>query len=946
MYDITENYLKNTQFDVSFDYDTIATNNVRNTSKEITGWQKNTSASTSVVAATFQYGTSANVSGMKIPAAGFDNTTDGGCLVLWATSSKTVKYQQNVQLPVGRYQLIYSYYNINASATDITNLFGWVPSEGDEVLSGIHTFEYGQWHTDTISFELTGTARGVIQIGVKADAGKTYAALAIDFVKLLRDTPFGDVDVTGDKPTVITDSRFARGATMAFGRMSASLSDGGTITEEGFCWSEHPEPTIDDFSTTTTLENNGSIYWLKNLQPATKYYMRAYAKTAGRNIGYGETIKFYTLPKGQITFTIRTSNDGGNSDRIKAATQTAIDWWNNLTEMKGFSPNIGYNSGVPTAECSYGGWMSVGSNTSYQRPGTIMHEMLHGCGVIPWADTEWSRHNLRSGVTGDGYGTGQWLGDRVTEVLQFWDNNSSSKLNGDYQHMWPYGINGASEDNGSDVLYIGNGLVCQALGEDGLQHTGALFAEPYYALNQEDTIKYYIKNEDKDRGLYSSYMMPSSGKLTWRGMTPDEAAANDSAAWYITFTPNNQYYQFRNAATGQYLSYSSSFKLLNRTTLSSTEDFHLMKGRVNVGTGSDAQRGYWIISPTSNWTPSCLQANANGSVGSGTFNIANSATMQRWLIMTQEEMMEFDKASLASVRQMTTSALKPIKALASIPHTELSEGINQAFSDELSRIDGLLQSATQVSELLPLEKEAVQAAYAFLSNVVATDHSHPFDLTYMITNPGMDATDGWVGTPTLNYSCGEFYQTAFNFYQVINELPSGTYKCAVQGYQRPGTSTDSYNAYAAGTNNVNAFLYAGDKSERLAHIASEARSTKLGGTESTVGGNLYMPNDMKAASMYFAQGLYENKVIAELDETLHSLRIGVRSSSMPDYYWCIFDNFRLYFYGAVGSEQLAIKSIDHSPSTIDSSVYDLQGRCIDKPTRGLYIRNGKKIFIK
>ena len=80
----------------------------------------------------------------------------------------------------------------------------------------------------------------------------------------------------------------------------------------------------------------------------------------------------------------------------------------------------------------------------------------------------------------------------MTAVVRFLDNNTTGTLNGDYQHMWPYGINGANEDNGSDILYIGNSLICQALGEDGLQHTSKEFAQPYYALNQEDNIKYYI----------------------------------------------------------------------------------------------------------------------------------------------------------------------------------------------------------------------------------------------------------------------------------------------------------------------------------------------------------------------------------------------------------------------------------------------------------------------
>ena len=87
------------------------------------------------------------------------------------------------------------------------------------------------------------------------------------------------------------------------------------------------------------------------------------------------------------------------------------------------------------------------------------------------------------------------MGDRVTELLRFWENDASSVLNGDGTHMWPYGINGAHEDTGSEMLYIGCALIAQALGEDGLPPTGG-FCTPAYAFNQEDTIKYYIKNED------------------------------------------------------------------------------------------------------------------------------------------------------------------------------------------------------------------------------------------------------------------------------------------------------------------------------------------------------------------------------------------------------------------------------------------------------------------
>ena len=37
---------------------------------------------------------------------------------------------------------------------------------------------------------------------------------------------------------------------------------------------------------------------------------------------------------------------------------------------------------------------------------------------------------------------------------------------------------------------------------------------------------------------------------------------------------------------------------------------------------------------------------------------------------------------------------------------------------------------------------------------------------------------------------------------------------------------------------------------------------------------------------------------------------------------------------------------DTEGSAQDNAIYDLQGRRVQYPTRGIYIRNGKKIFIK
>ncbi len=947
-YDITAEYLYNAAFDEATDYGAEATGNVTNTVNTPPQWERVGAGTQNFLGATFRYGTAATAYGFAIPATNPDGSAEGNCLTLSAAQKNEVVFYQSMKLPAGTYQLIVNYYNCNTNVTErdteVTgiSLCGWKPAEGEAMLSVRDSFPRGEWVTDTISFVLTEVTDGRLQVGYKSpgSANKYRAILSVDRVQLLRDTPYGPQDDIVPPPTVVTDPRFARGATMAFGRIKQAKGD--NIVEEGFCWAENPEPTIDDNATTEYLNNNGQIYWLKNLKPATLYYMRAYAKNKRGKVGYGDVIKFYTIPKGQITFSMRTSGDDA-SNRIKAAAQTAIDWWNNLTEMKGFNTSIGYNSGVPTAECSYGGWMSVGSNSSYQRPGTIMHEMLHGVGVIPWADTEWSRHNLRSGVNGDGYGTGLWLGDRVTEVLRFWDNNNTSQLNGDYQHMWPYGINGANEDNGSDVLYIGNGLVCQALGEDGLQHTNALFAEPYYALDQEDDVKYYLKNESDERGLYTSYLIPTAtGTLNWRAMTAADAQQNDSTAWYVTFTPQNQYYQFRNAATGQYLTFAGGFKTMERASITANDNFHLMRGRVDVGEGDGAQRGYWIIHPTDNWTPNAMQANANGAVGSATFNISNKAENQRWLIITADEMNTLEQASIAYIQKNVTDLLAQIKPLAQVPHVEEATGTDQAFADALADIEQRA-GGSQVSMLMPLADEAIEAAYQFLCNVTATTDT-PFDLTWRIRDAGLDAADGWSVAPDLNYSCGEFYQKTFDFNQTIQRLPAGSYQLRVQGFQRPGTSANAYSDFIAGNDKLTAFLYAGTQSTKLAHIATEAQTSKLGGEESTVGDHYYMPNNMQAASIYFKKGLYENVLDATIDKDGSSLKFGLRSTSMPSYYWVIFDNFRLHFFG--NPEANAISTVNPSPLTTTHHLYDLQGRRVQTAKPGLYIIDGHKVVIK
>lgn len=744
---------------------------------------------------------------------------------------------------------------------------------------------------------------------------------------------------TGEAPIVKTDPRFIRGCTWAFGRSTVS---GKNIIEEGFCWSEQPDPKVTDHRTTEYLNQAGKIYWLRDLKPATVYYMRAYAITKDYAVGYGDVIKVVTVPKGTIGHWYNNGGDEETNARINYAIDTAMDYyWNNLSSIHGFGISVSYSPGTPTADCGYGGGMRVGANSSYQSVGTIMHEALHGIGVGTHGNW-WS---------GDYRPNGVWYGDRVTNALRFWDNNTTTVLSGDDMHLWPYGCNGAHEDTHNDNLYCMMGILAQALNEDGLPGSGEIgYALPYYSFNHEDNVKYYIKNEDESRGLYNSYLVENaSHQLVWQTMSTEEATADDRAAWYLSFTPDNQYYQLRNAATGYYVTYASNaIKGASHSKPTSADNFHLMRGRVDV----NGHRGYYIIHPESSANPHLLVANASGKTGVGTFNIAATATTQRWLILTADEAQAFETMAVNHSKKELTDLTGQIRKLAEVPHTEDVEGADQSLLTALDDIDAEGAATTSTSVLATLLTQARMTGMAFLENVSATDISQPFNLTFMVENPDFksDSKAGWTtsATPGYSYGANEFFQTTFNFNQTLTGMPSGVYELRVQAFQRPGDATTVYNQYKSGTSKVNAQIYLGSASTNIKNICDDSQKRAVISSDKKVATSVYVPDNMEGGSKYFAKGLYENTLVLEQTTPNASLKFGIRCTSAPSAYWTMFDNFRLLFYGK-NRTMVGIKEVENEimrNGGNEGAIYDLSGRRVSTPKRGMYIINGKKIVIK
>lgn len=261
----------------------------------------------------------------------------------------------------------------------------------------------------------------------------------------------------------------------------ARFTDPGNrnLTKWGVCYSTSPKPTAKglvetarDTCKTKGYEGEFGVF-LQELQPKTLYHVRAFAITEDNDTVYGQERIFRTTLGGQYTWQWASNYEGavsaGAAVRITQAMDSAAYYYNNYSNLH-LSARVEYNEGVPTADCSYGGWIRFGKGERYQWVGTAQHETSHGLGV----GTAWNWRTLLN-YDGDRIWTGK-CGQRTLRAVM---HDQTQNLKGDNQHMWPGGINQREEvTNGTTNSYgeairnermlRANAMICNALQVDGL----------------------------------------------------------------------------------------------------------------------------------------------------------------------------------------------------------------------------------------------------------------------------------------------------------------------------------------------------------------------------------------------------------------------------------------------------------------------------------------------
>ena len=182
-----------------------------------------------------------------------------------------------------------------------------------------------------------------------------------------------------------------------------------------------------------------------------------------------------------------------------------------------------------------------------------------------------------------------------------------------------------------------------------------------------------------------------------------------------------------------------------------------------------------------------------------------------------------------------------------------------------------------------------------------------------ISNWGFDnnSTEGWItetegGTVGPGAGCMRFYDTTCTLSQQLNNLPKGKYRLSVQGFYR--TNGDSYEAYINDSENITAYLFAGDNATKLRSVYSEGLRWQGTGNWQ-IHNDQYYPDNSSSANYAFENRLYEGNTLEF--EAEGNITIGVRCEQRESQNYCVFDNFKLEQYiGPVSDTYKLIYKVD------------------------------------
>ena len=274
------------------------------------------------------------------------------------------------------------------------------------------------------------------------------------------------------------------------------------------------------------------------------------------------------------------------------------------------------------------------------------------------------------------------------------------------------------------------------------------------------------------------------------------------------------------------------------------------------------------------------------------------------------------------------------------------------------------------------EIQAMIKKLAVPENMSSASDDTPVDCTQMIQNYNYDAgnNDGWTLDANPGFSSGliEVYNANFNEYQDVELPAAGTYTLGVQGFYRFGFADKEYETYTANpeeNNNLKLYVKIGDEETivdmpRLASDGSEEYTSKtvkdgqfvagddlpagsewqwtwmtepVATADSTSATGVRIINGMIPVATAFANGKFGASLTFKLNEP-GTVRIGLKKEVQEEGNWCIWDNWKLTYFGTNSSKEVtAIEQIAGAGEAAKTEFFSLNGTRIQKPMKGVAI---------
>jgi len=174
---------------------------------------------------------------------------------------------------------------------------------------------------------------------------------------------------------------------------------------------------------------------------------------------------------------------------------------------------------------------------------------------------------------------------------------------------------------------------------------------------------------------------------------------------------------------------------------------------------------------------------------------------------------------------------------------------------------------------------------------------------------GMDVQNinGTMSEIVMTSGNAEKWHAAFSMYQVVKNMPKGSFTLTLQAFERNDDGFESH--WAEGPEvGITGYVFCNEKQTKLHNIMACASPDQLFAstdpasypsdrTVTVEGETRYIPDSMCGANYYFWNpDNYKVKVNFVLEEAGDSITIGIKTDATNQ--WIIFDNFRLIYNGA------------------------------------------------